>query len=86
MSGHEPLNCHETFARIDDYLDRELSAAEMELVRAHVKACEVCAKEFVFEGAVLSAVREKLESVPLPDGLKQKVLTSLQALQDEQNG
>jgi anti-sigma factor (TIGR02949 family) len=86
MSGRESLTCHETFERIDDYLDRELSGEEMELVRTHVKACEVCAKVFHFEGAVVSAVREKLESVSLPDGLKQKVLTSLQALQAERDG
>jgi anti-sigma factor (TIGR02949 family) len=86
MSGHDQLSCRETFERIDDYLDRELSSAEMELVRAHVKACEVCTKVFEFEGAVVSAVREKLESVTLPDRLKQKVLTSLEALQEEQDG
>ncbi len=86
MSGPESLSCRETFQRIDDYLDRELSNAEMELVRTHVKACEVCAKVYEFEGAVMSAVRAKLESVPLPEGLKQRVLTTLQALQKEQGG
>ena len=86
MSGQEVLSCHETFERIDDYLDRELSDAEMELVRAHVRACEVCAKVFKFEGAVVSAVRDKLESVALPEGLRQKVLTSLKALQDDKGG
>ena len=86
MSGPESLSCHETFQRIDDYLDRELSDAEMELVRTHVKACDVCAKVYEFEGAVMSAVRAKLESVPPPEGLKQRVLTTLQALQKEQGG
>jgi hypothetical protein len=41
---------------------------------------------YEFEGAVMSAVRSKLESVPLPEGLKQRVLTTLQALQEEQGG
>lgn len=86
MSSHESLSCRETFERIDDYLDRELSDAEMELVRAHVKACEVCTKVFEFEGSVVSAVRQKLEDVTLPEGLKQKVFRSLEALQAEQDG
>jgi len=32
--------CEETFRRLEDYVDRELSAEEMERVREHLKTCE----------------------------------------------
>jgi anti-sigma factor (TIGR02949 family) len=74
------LTCEETFRRLDDYLDRELDQDEMALVRKHLKACEVCESEYVFEDTVFTAVREKLQRVPLPDGLKERVFDRLEEM------
>lgn len=61
--------CEETFRRLDDYLDRQLSADERALVEAHLHECAICAREFVFEAGVIEGVRERLRRVAVPPDL-----------------
>ena len=69
MAGPEFLSCEETFRRLDDYLDRELSPDEMEAVRRHLERCAICAAEYRFDETVLRQVREKIAHVKAPPGL-----------------
>ena len=71
------FTCEEAFRRIDDYLDRELSATEMELVRGHLEICEGCAREFRFEASLLDGVKRKLREIDLPGDLQSRVLAAL---------
>ncbi len=73
MTAPHLFTCEEVFRRLDDYLDRELSAAEMELVAAHLDTCAVCAQEYRFEGRVLEMIRDKLGKIQAPDRLLQRV-------------
>ena len=73
MSEHPPLSCDEAIARLDDYLDRELSAEEMALVRAHIDTCAHCAEAFVFEQNVLEDLKGKLRRIDLPKSVIDKV-------------
>jgi len=75
------LTCEETFRRLDDYLDRELDQHEMALVRKHLKACDVCESEYVFEDTIFNVVRKKLWQVPLPEGLRDRVFARLEEMQ-----
>ncbi len=68
-----PLTCEETFRRLDDYLDRELSEEEMRLVEEHLRICAVCASEYGFESSVLTQLREKLRRIDAPDDLLQRI-------------
>ena len=70
-------DCAQAFSRLDAYLDRELSSAEMDMVREHLMTCEVCAGEFHFERSVLDGVRAKLQRIAVPEELHQRVLTAL---------
>ena len=79
MSPLTRFTCEEAFRRLDDYLDRELSAAEATLVREHLETCAGCASEFRFEESVLRGVRAKLRQRETPDGLHARVLRLLQA-------
>lgn len=83
MKKIDRLTCQEAFRRLDDYLDRELAPDEMLLVRKHLKICEVCNKEYEFEDAVFHAVRRKLQHVPLPDGLRDRVFARIDELREE---
>ena len=69
----DPLNCDQAFERLDDYLDRELSAEETALVRAHLEVCHQCTREFRFEAGVLDALRGKLRRIRAPADLAEKV-------------
>ena len=71
------MTCESAFRRLDDYLDRQLSAKEMRLVEAHLQVCEVCAREFVFEAGVLDGVRRKLEGIAAPADLLARIAARL---------
>lgn len=68
--------CDEVFRRINDYLDRELSAEEMALVRAHLDTCAQCAGEYTFEASALAELKSKLRRIDLPPS----VIAKIQAL------
>jgi anti-sigma factor RsiW len=57
--------CLETVRRLDDYLDRELSAAETVEVERHLRLCDRCLERFEFEAAALDELRTKLRRVPI---------------------
>ena len=69
--------CLETVRRLDDYLDRELSAAETREVERHLEVCDRCLKRFQFEGAVLDELKLKLRHVPVPDTLEARLRKAL---------
>lgn len=74
------LTCRETLARLDDYLDRELSPREMQMVARHLRICRHCSQIFGFETDLLSDIREKVARVETPpdfDELKAKILAAL---------
>ena len=77
MTHLNRYTCEEAFRRLDDYLDRELSAEEMTLVHEHLDICAGCAREFTFEASVLRGVREKLRQIDLPDSLQARILAAL---------
>jgi len=73
MSPLDRYTCLETFRSLDDYLDRELNAEEMRLVREHLETCAACAMEFAFEERVLGDIRYKLRRISAPPELREKV-------------
>jgi anti-sigma factor (TIGR02949 family) len=81
MSMHPPdrLTCEEIFARLDDYLDRELSADEMRKVREHLDTCAACAGEYRFEAGVLDAVRAKFHRLSVPSDLMARIAARIAA-------
>jgi len=69
----DPLTCREAVARLDDYVDRELSEAEMGRVREHLETCEACAGHFRAEEQLLHQVREKVRRIAVPGGLMERI-------------
>ena len=73
----ERYGCEDVFRRLDDYLDRELSAAERELVELHLQECEACAREHRFENAFITDVRSKLRRIRAPGDLLERIVAQL---------
>ncbi len=71
--------CEETLRRLAEYLDHELSEAEMRLVREHIETCAACAREYGFEAAVVQQVRTKLRRIAAPAELAQRLAAALAA-------
>jgi anti-sigma factor (TIGR02949 family) len=77
MAQIDRYTCEETFRRLDDYLDRELTSHEMQLLREHMDVCAVCAAEYTFEASVLKQVRAKLQRLGAPEELLAKISRAL---------
>ena len=71
------LTCEEIFRRLDDYLDRELSAEEMRLVKEHLDTCAQCAREHSFDRRMLDTVREKVQRIEAPQDLKSRIAAAI---------
>lgn len=82
MTRIDRLTCEETFRRLDDYLDRELSADEMALVEQHLHTCEACAGEYAFEAGVLRTIRAKLQRLHAPPALQSTISRLIREHQD----
>lgn len=74
------LTCEQTFAHLDDYLDRELSPAELEQVEEHLHICDVCASEFRIEQEVLEDIRTKVRRIRMPAELLARISARLARL------
>src|ERR1041384_5812965 len=83
MSDVDRFTCEEVFHRLDDFLDRELSAEEMRLVREHLDLCEACAMEHRFERRVLDDVKRKLRRIDMPAGLVDRVHAAIERAERE---
>ena len=77
MSAVDRYTCEEVFRQLNDYLDRELSPAEMALVKEHLATCAQCASEHAFEASVLQELKRKLRRIDLPQSLLDKVAAIL---------
>ena len=71
------LTCDEVLRRLDDFLDRELSPEEMQLVSTHITDCGTCASEHRFEAGLLNSLKEKLRRIRMPEEMKLRLLTQL---------
>lgn len=77
MNTPSRLTCEQIFARLDDYVDRELSVQEMALVRDHLDTCAQCAGEHRFEATFIDDVRSKLVRIDVPTGLAVRIAERL---------
>lgn len=75
----DKLTCAEVFKRLDDYLDKELTAEEMRMVREHLETCAYCASEYKFEADVIEEVRGKIQRITCPPDLMAKISNALTA-------
>jgi len=63
--------------------DRRLSPEETKLIQEHLHLCDACSREFVFEGSVIEAVREKLRRVAAPPDLIARISEQIRGEQDD---
>ena len=76
------LFCKEALARLDDYVDRELSPREMAQVATHLKLCAKCARLYRFERGFIEDLRAKVGDVQAPPETMERVRSALRAAQE----
>ena len=77
MNKPTPLNCTQCVDRLADFVDRELTQAEVAQVEAHLDRCVDCSQEFRFEGAVLESLKATLRRVRAPESLRERIRAML---------
>jgi anti-sigma factor (TIGR02949 family) len=77
MARIDRYTCEETIRRLDDYLDRELTPHEIQLVQEHLAVCATCASEYAFEASLIERIRNKLQRIEAPADLLAKVSRAL---------
>jgi anti-sigma factor (TIGR02949 family) len=78
MNSLDRYHCEQVFAKLDDYLDRELCPEESRRVQEHLQVCARCAAEFEFEASLLKEIRMKVRRIQAPAQLKASVLKALE--------
>lgn len=78
MTPLDRFDCEATFRRLDDYLDRTLSAEERKRVEEHLAECEICAREYRFEQSIIDDVRRKLDRIMAPRHLVERITSALE--------
>ena len=76
----ERLDCEEMFRRLEDYVDRELSAEEAALAEKHLAECEACALEYGFETSFVREVKKKLRKIDVSPDLRKRIAKALRGL------
>jgi anti-sigma factor RsiW len=71
--------CEAILRLLDDYIDRELPAADMRLVEQHIEDCLRCAGRFRFEASLIQEVRSRLRRISLPVDLVASIRLRLDA-------
>lgn len=86
MTAIDRYTCEEVVRRLDDYVDRELSAREMQLMLEHIETCAACAHEYAFSMATLRTLKAKLRRIDVPHDLMAQVALRLAeaAAEDEE--
>ena len=72
MMNHR-ISCSEMVLRLDDFVDRALMPAELELVEEHLLECAECARKFDFEVALVDSLRARLSRLAAPEGLLRRI-------------
>ncbi len=64
-------------AQLWDYLDQELTADRIHMVRDHLETCAHCLPHAQFAEGFLAAIGRCRPTDGMPDGVRQKVMTAL---------
>jgi anti-sigma factor (TIGR02949 family) len=75
--------CEQVVRLLDDFIDRELSSREMQQVQEHLDLCAICAAEFRFEAQTIRAIRERVQHIAVPSGLRERIAATLKAAREE---
>jgi anti-sigma factor (TIGR02949 family) len=73
------ISCSEMILRLDDFVDRALSPANLELVEEHLLECAKCAGKFRFEASLVEGLRHRVGRIAAPEGLLEAIRQRLDA-------
>lgn len=83
MESMGMIRCEEALARLWEFLDGELTAADEEAVRKHLEICHRCYPHYDFQRAYFEYTRRIRERDHAPPGLRRRLFERI--LEQEAN-
>jgi len=77
MSGEAKTRCAETVKLLGEFLDRELTACEVETVQGHLDRCPPCLNVYRFEERLKRLVKVHCVSDCAPSDLRAQIMARL---------
>ena len=77
------MDCKMVQQRIFSFIYGESDAHELRKIKEHLDLCGACRREREIIDEILGKVKEGLSEEPVPSGFRQRVLTRVQALAEE---
>lgn len=74
MTAHDHSKCNEMLARLQTFLDRELTECEVHTVRGHLDRCPPCKQVFRFEEHLRRLVKVRCMADMCPQSLREQIL------------
>jgi mycothiol system anti-sigma-R factor len=71
------MDCADCLERLYPYLDKELSAEEVVVVRRHLDDCHDCGRHFVFEERFIQRIRDICSGDRAPAHLREQIVLRL---------
>ena len=83
MNQIDRFTCEQVFERLDDFLDRELSAVESKLLEEHLAICDWCASVYKFQSSTVNHLKVRIRSASAPSDLMAKLSAVLDRADSE---
>jgi mycothiol system anti-sigma-R factor len=74
MTAQDHPKCYEALARLQTFLDRELTECEVDTVRVHLDRCPPCKEVFRFEEHLRRLVKVRCMGEICPQSLRDQIL------------
>lgn len=75
--NHHDTSCEDVLDRMYEYLDGELDAHHLTVIRQHLDECGPCLRQYDLDEAVKALVRRSCACEPAPEQLRLKILTRI---------
>jgi mycothiol system anti-sigma-R factor len=85
MSCGEDDECAQALARVYEYLDGEMSPADLEQIREHLDDCAPCLKQYDLDTALKALVRRSCRE-SAPADLRERIMVKITEVRIELGG
>ena len=81
----DDADCAQALARVYEYLDGELSPADLDRIREHIDDCGPCLQQYDLDVALKALVRRSCQE-SAPADLRQRIMVKITEIQVEIGG
>lgn len=73
------VDCEQAKKHVHDYLQRELTEAELDAITAHIANCDHCEWEYDFESVLNRVIKVSCNEAP-PEEIAERILAKIRSI------